>query len=143
MRPRNAAPWLGIVVAAALALAGRGEAATAKPQTCAGMVGVTVPGSNMKILKAEMVPAAPAGATPTGRGPEKLAVSMPAYCRVEGVIGGHTGADGKAYGLTVAIALPEGWNGRFLMQGGGGLNGNLRPPLGAEASGGRPAPPSS
>lgn len=139
MKLGKAAPLAGVLLGAAIAMAGHAEAATSRPPSCASMIGRTVPGSNLKILKAEAVPAAPAGTMPTGRGPEKLGVALPAYCRVEGVIGGHTGADGKAYGLTVAIALPEGWNGRFLMQGGGGLNGTLRPPLGTEGAGGRPA----
>ena len=139
MKLRNAAPLMGLALSAALAMTGRAEAATAAGQSCASMASLSVPGSNLKILKAEAIPPAPAGTVPTGQGPERIGVPLPAYCRVEGVIGGHTGADGKAYGLTVAIALPEGWNGRFLFQGGGGLNGNLRPPLGTEGTGGRPA----
>jgi feruloyl esterase len=37
------------------------------------------------------------------------------------------------------MALPENWNGRFLFQGGGGLNGTVNPPLGAQATGTIPA----
>src|ERR1019366_2780568 len=37
------------------------------------------------------------------------------------------------------IALPQNWNGRFLLQGGGGLNGSVQPPLGANAAGAEPA----
>src|SRR5258708_10841678 len=36
-------------------------------------------------------------------------------------------------------ALPDRWNGRFLFQGGGGLNGSIRPPLGSQATGDIPA----
>jgi hypothetical protein len=36
------------------------------------------------------------------------------------------------------VALPDNWNGRFLFQGGGGLNGTLALPLGAQAAGGTP-----
>jgi feruloyl esterase len=49
------------------------------------------------------------------------------------------GADGKSYGIGFALALPGDWNGRFLFQGGGGLNGNVGFPVGAQASGGTPA----
>src|SRR5438132_13933901 len=31
--------------------------------------------------------------------------------------------------------MPENWNGRFLFQGGGGLNGSVQMPLGASAAG--------
>jgi pimeloyl-ACP methyl ester carboxylesterase len=114
------------------------EATTLAPKSCASMVGLTVPGSGMIISKAEEVPASAGDAT-GARDSEWLPVPLPAYCRVEGAIGSRTGPDGKHYGLTVAIALPQDWNGRFLLQGGGGLNGSLRPPHGADATGGRPA----
>jgi feruloyl esterase len=61
------------------------------------------------------------------------------YCRVDGVIDARTGRDGKPYGIGFAVALPADWNGRFLFQGGGGLNGSVQPPLGAQFAGERPA----
>lgn len=60
-------------------------------------------------------------------------------CRVEGVIDARTGRDGKPYGIGFAVALPADWNGRFLFQGGGGLNGSVQPPQGAQYAGERPA----
>ncbi|HET9863496.1 MAG TPA: DUF6351 family protein, partial [Steroidobacteraceae bacterium] len=62
-----------------------------------------------------------------------------AYCRVDGVIDARTGRDGKPYGIGFAVALPAQWNGRFLFQGGGGLNGSVQPPLGAQYAGERNA----
>ncbi|HEY1239513.1 MAG TPA: tannase/feruloyl esterase family alpha/beta hydrolase [Bryobacteraceae bacterium] len=62
-----------------------------------------------------------------------------AHCRVDGVIDRRTGAGGKEYGIGFALALPDQWNGRFLFQGGGGLNGNVANPLGGQAAGDRPA----
>jgi feruloyl esterase len=107
-------------------------------KSCASMAGQTIAG--LAIAKAEQVPAAPPGTVQVGFTPaDKNAVPFPAYCRIEGLIDGRTGADGKAYGLTVAIALPDDWNGRFLMMGGGGLNGNLAAPVGGVAAGDRPA----
>lgn len=64
---------------------------------------------------------------------------LPAHCRVEGVINARKGAGGKDYGINFAIALPDDWGGRFLLQGGGGLNGSVLPPTGPVASDGRPA----
>ena len=51
----------------------------------------------------------------------------------------RTGRDGKPYGIGFAVALPANWNGRFLFQGGGGLNGSVQPPLGGAYAGERSA----
>jgi feruloyl esterase len=77
----------------------------------------------------------------TSMGPNQppLTSGLPAHCRVEGTINQRIGAGGKSYGIGFAIALPDDWNGRFLLQGGGGLNGSVNPPIGATAAGDRPA----
>ncbi len=64
---------------------------------------------------------------------------LPAYCRVEGVINRRTGVGGEEFGINFALAMPEKWNGDFLMQGGGGGNGFVAPPLGMVAAGSTPA----
>jgi feruloyl esterase len=61
------------------------------------------------------------------------------HCRVDGMIDERTGRDGKPYGIGFAVALPADWNGRFLFQGGGGLNGSVQPPLGGAYAGERSA----
>jgi feruloyl esterase len=58
---------------------------------------------------------------------------------VDGVIDKRIGSDGKLYGIGFAITLPDDWSGRFLQQGGGGLNGSVAFPLGAQAAGSQPA----
>ena len=114
------------------------SSAEAAAHSCGSMAGQSIAG--MVIAKAQPVPAAPPGTVQVGFSPaDKNRVALPAYCRLEGVIDGRTGADGKPLGLTVAIALPADWNGDFLMMGGGGLNGNLAQPLGPVAAGDRPA----
>jgi len=65
--------------------------------------------------------------------------TYPPHCHIEGVLDQRTGYDNKPYAITFAINLPDDWNGRFLFQGGGGLNGSLNPPLGTVASGDNPA----
>ncbi len=55
---------------------------------------------------------------------------LPAFCRVRGEIESRTGADGKHYGIHFELNLPSQWNGKFLFQGGGGLDGVLRPATG-------------
>ncbi len=64
---------------------------------------------------------------------------LPAYCRVEGVMNHRTGVDGEAFGITFILAMPDKWNGDFLMQGGAGSNGIVMPPLGLNAAGDTPA----
>ena len=96
----------------------------------------TVLGPDVRITSATHVDASAKGATD----PEGTALSaIPAHCRVEGVVNERKGAGGKTYGIRFAIALPDEWSGRFLLQGGGGLNGTVNPPLGPVASDGRPA----
>ncbi|HTO64623.1 MAG TPA: tannase/feruloyl esterase family alpha/beta hydrolase [Bradyrhizobium sp.] len=116
-------------------------AAEAQPAiNCAGLAGVGFPGSTLLIEKAEAVPDAPAGTVQVRPpDPQTVGVAIPSHCRAEGVIDRRSGADGKNYAIGFAIALPDRWNGRFLFQGGGGLNGTIRPPLGAQATGDVPA----
>ena len=52
------------------------------------------------------------------------------HCVVEGEIGARTGADGKHYGTKFQLRLPENWNGSFLFQGGGGVDGFVAPAVG-------------
>ena len=66
-------------------------------------------------------------------------VTAPAHCLVQGRMGERTSAvDHKVYSLGFEMRLPENWNGRFLYQGNGGLDGNLVPAAGP-AIGGAPA----
>jgi Tannase and feruloyl esterase len=91
---------------------------------CADMLKYQSPGVKLSVTKADAKPAT---------------ATVPAFCRVDGVIDQRTGAGGKPYGIGFALALPDQWNGRFLFQGGGGLNGNVAQPLGPQAAGDRPA----
>lgn len=102
---------------------------------CAQLTTLKVPGVTLEITKAEWFPA---GTMPPQGGPGAgPAVSLPAYCRLDGMIDRRQGVGGE-YGIGFALALPDTWNGRFLMQGGGGLNGRVGFPLGAQAAGGTP-----
>jgi hypothetical protein len=76
-----------------------------------------------------------AGPVPPVMYQRPYAGTLASYCRVDGVIDERIGAGGKPYAIGFAIALPEKWNGRFMMQGGGGLNGSVATPLGSSAAG--------
>ncbi len=86
------------------------------------------------ISSAETVPEGPAPVRPG-----EVAPPLPEHCLVEGTINPRTGFGGVAYGIGFEIRLPTDWNGRFLLQGGGGLNGSVRPALGPVAAGSTPA----
>ena len=104
---------------------------------CEALTKLQIPGIALSITKAEWFPE---GSSPAaGRGGAANPMKLPAYCRVDGVLDRRTGADGKPYGIGFALALPGDWNGRFLFQGGGGLNGSVQMPLGATAAGATPA----
>ncbi len=91
-----------------------------------------LPGSG-RIVTAEFVaaggvqlaPPAPAGAT----------APAPDHCLVRGKINERTGIDGKPYAIGYELRLPVTWNGKFFFQGGGGMDGVLRPALGLIGSG--------
>ena len=122
-----------------LAVAGVGRAAAAaetQPIACASLTSFKAPGYDMTIQSATEVPAGPPPPNPMGPPPEG---TLPAYCRVDGVIDERVGKSGKPYAIGFAVAMPEKWNGRFLFQGGGGLNGAVNLPLGAQATGDTPA----
>jgi feruloyl esterase len=103
---------------------------------CAALVGRDF-GPGIAITEAAEKPAAAPGTVQNG--PAKLASGLPSYCNVTGVINERTGADGKTYGIRFALALPDDWSGRFLLMGGGGLNGSVAPPFGPVAAGTVPA----
>ncbi len=102
---------------------------------CAALKQMQVPGVNLAVTKMEWIPA---GSTPPGRGAPASDVKLPAYCRIDGMIDKRTGAAGTIYGIGFAIALPQNWNGRFLLQGAGGLNGSVQAASGASGAGTEP-----
>ncbi|HEY8521546.1 MAG TPA: DUF6351 family protein [Gammaproteobacteria bacterium] len=75
---------------------------------------------------------------PAGPGPG-APITLPPHCHVAGSFEHRTGVDDKEYAIGFALNLPAEWNGRFLFQGGGGLNGAVREPVGAQAADGRSA----
>ena len=94
---------------------------------------------DVEITKAELVPAGTTVPPPypgaPGIGP------LPAHCHVDGVIHRRKGVGGEEFGIGFALAFPqpEAWNGDFMMQGGGGGNGIVAYPAGANYSGDKPA----
>ena len=102
--------------------------------SCASLVTFKAPG--VEISKAAPIAAGTMEPNPWGPG---HSAAIPAYCRVEGVINRRTGVGGEEFGINFALAMPDKWNGDFLMQGGGGGNGVVMAPLGLNAAGDSPA----
>ncbi len=123
--------WLlmATVVCSALAASAQAE------QTCADLRNLKMDG--VEITNAVSVPA---GATVPASYPH-YGGTLPAHCRVEGVIHPRKGVDGGEYGIGFAVALPSpsAWNSDFMMQGGGGGNGIVFYPVGDSYAGDKPA----
>ncbi len=127
---------IAMTLAAGLAQ-GTAYAAAPGAASCAALKSFKLQGLQLAITSAEWKNAGAAAAAPGA--PPGPPVMMPAHCRVDGELDKRTGADGKPYAIKFAIALPAQWNGRFLFQGGGGLNGSVGAPIGGTASGDRNA----
>lgn len=96
--------------------------------------------SGLEITKAEFVPAGPAPVppgAPDGAGRAKPP-ELNEHCLVQGMIARRIGAGEREFGIGFELRLPTQWNGRFLFQGGGGLDGVLLPAVGNIANSAQP-----
>jgi feruloyl esterase len=122
-----------VVLAAGVALfaaatAGSAQApGNASAARCSALVGPA--GSGVVVTVATLEPAGPMASAP-GR----PALALPQHCRVRGVIERRTGVGQREFGTGFELRLPSEWNGRFLFQGGGGLDGVINPAIGALAN---------
>jgi len=91
------------------------------------------------ISRAELVAAGPLPPTPGPPRPPAPPVQLPEHCLVQGALAPRTGAAGRHYQIGFQIRLPTHWNGRFLYQGGGGLDGIVQPAIGNVGLASKPA----
>lgn len=75
-------------------------------------------------------------APPGGMLPMRPRPRLPAHCLIRGVLAPRVGVGGTKYGLGFELRMPDAWNGRFLFQGGSGLDGVVTPAIGLVPSGG-------
>lgn len=111
---------------AALVLASLSVQAQTQTADCTNLANKAAPGIKLQTEWIDADKARPPGVT---TGP-----LLAAHCRVSGRMNERTGADGKPYYIGFEIRLPQGWNGRFLYQGGGGNDGVVRPAVGPQAA---------
>ena len=75
-----------------------------------------------------------AGPLPSDNAGAQPAVALPAHCLVRGAIDPRTGFGGRKFGIGFELRMPLDWNGRFMFQGGGGLDGQVMPAIGRVAN---------
>jgi feruloyl esterase len=117
----------------------QGKSAEPQPSAAACAVLADFHAPSVEILGAIAQPAGPfqqarpgvPTGQPRGPNPSSPVISLPAHCLVSGVIDKRIGVGGKPYGIEFEMRLPLDWNGRFLFQGGGGINGRVTPAIGA------------
>jgi hypothetical protein len=95
---------------------------------CQRMMMVADP--SLTISVAQWVGAGPPPSGATRMLPFLPPVQLPAHCLVRGVLEPRTGVGGVKYGLGFELRMPVNWNGRFLFQGGGGLDGSVGSAIG-------------
>jgi hypothetical protein len=124
-----------LLVSALCCTSSAANAQTTDP--CAALATTKLAG--VEITKANLVPAGTSVPPPFPGAP--AIGPLPSHCRVDGVINRRQGVDGQEFGIGFALALPDkaAWNGDFMMQGGGGGNGIVAYPTGANYSGEKPA----
>ncbi|MGH8258395.1 MAG: tannase/feruloyl esterase family alpha/beta hydrolase [Steroidobacteraceae bacterium] len=95
---------------------------------CRALSSVELPG--LAVQEARLVPAGPGIAAPDGSVPAPKA-AIPEHCLFIATLGPRTGAQGQHLGIGIEVRMPVKWNGRFAFEGGGGLDGVLRPSYGS------------
>ena len=93
------------------------------------------PDSSTRIVATTYQAAGTTFTPPVPPGQPARTITLPAHCEVRAVMHERTGTDGKPYAINLRVRLPQGWNGRFLMQGGGGTNGVVGDAVGMVAQG--------
>jgi hypothetical protein len=124
---------LAALVAAvpSLAVASVAHAQDGTAEACRALANLASP--SLQIEMAELTPAGPmkSAFAPPGA----AAAVLPEHCLVRGMLDRRTGVGGKSYGIGFELRLPTKWNGRFLFQGGGGLDGAVNPAVGMTSAG--------
>lgn len=135
MKMARAALLIAVSVALAACSSNRsatGSRATDRPSfeaACAALRSATV--KDGRIVTAEFLEA---GSVTVYGSPSPV----PSHCRIVAKLEERVGFDNKPYAIGLELRLPQDWNQRFVFQGGGGTDGELRPAIGNAAVGDAP-----
>jgi hypothetical protein len=114
--------WTGLLVPQpASAGAAAGTAAR-----CTALAATELPGLTfdaVRMATAQDVPESKSGS-------QEPRLTLPEHCIVRGTIGRRIGAGQRRFGIGFELRMPAAWNGRFLFQGGAGLDGVILPAVG-------------
>ena len=116
-------PWVRCLAVASVVLACAPAARAAIPaRSCASLRTLTsdLASDGLTVNESRIVPA---GRVP---GSEKLYQPpelLPEHCLFRGSFGSRVGVGGRRYELRFELRMPTDWNGRFLFEGGGDLDG--------------------
>jgi len=87
----------------------------------------------LQVEEARLVPAGPPAQVPgqpASGAQGQPNISLPEHCLFRGTLWPRTGPNGQHFGIGVELRMPVRWNGRFMFQGGAGLDGVLAPSYG-------------
>ncbi len=117
--------------------------AQAAPGQAACEALATLASARLTIATAVLKPSGPADAALPGGPPASSQAGpiFPEHCLVRGTLLPRKGVGGRMYGMGFELRMPTTWNGRFLFQGGGGLDGFVGPAYGAVTPQGSTAAP--
>lgn len=101
-------------------------AATPGSAACAGLKSLAEP--DFIVREAALVPAGP---VPGLKAAEEEPAVLPEHCLFRGTLSPRTGAHGEAFGIGFELRMPTAWNGRFVFEGGGGMDGIEFPAYGS------------
>ncbi len=111
-----------LALAAATLVAGHVPATAARPSPgaadCTGLAGLRIPAQRIGLPTKGAEVTATTSVPASGTGP----TALPAYCRADISI---RPVDPAAPEILMGLALPNGWNGKAMMFGGGGYNGTV------------------
>jgi Tannase and feruloyl esterase len=126
-RTRRVTRWLGACLGMLALTFGQLAHASDTEQRSACSSLASLSAADFKVQTAEWV-----GATRLTVGPAGTALEVPDHCLFRVTLDPRpSDLDNMSYGTGIELRLPANWNGRFLFQGGGGLNGVLLPAVGA------------
>ena len=112
-------------LAPAVSLLAAGTAlAEVTPESCASLAHLAYP--DTRVATAEFL---------TGDNATVQETQFPDHCRIVAYMEERIGTDGKAYATGVEVRIPTDWNNRMFFQGGGGIDGSLRPAIGTNTRG--------